>query len=168
MGAGDVVFRFYRPEDRDTVKGFRRSDRGRPWTREAQDVIREPPDLLSDPDLAFEIVVGTDPSGRIVGVIVFGADTDHADRRTIFSMGVVRDRRRQGIGITMKKATLVEIAAAGYDGVVFSQVHKYNKAMLGLNEKLGVKRDMDPDRPRYFLSATAGEPSEDPVASPET
>lgn len=70
---------------------------------------------------------------RVVGAIVFGIDPEHPDTRTVFSLGVVPDRRREYIGTDLKLAALAEIGASGYDGYVYSQVHRYNKPMRAVN-----------------------------------
>ena len=86
MRAKDIVFRFCRPEDFQAVREFACADRRRRYTREAQEVIREAPDRVGDPELDFHIVLAVDPQDRIVGVIVFGVDPE-IGRSTIFSMG---------------------------------------------------------------------------------
>jgi ribosomal protein S18 acetylase RimI-like enzyme len=109
------------------------------------------------------VVVGEEEAtGRIVGAIVFGPDSEVADQYRIHSLGVVPDRRRQGIAERLKVAALAEIAAvAGRVQNVFSEVHKNNLAMLGLNDKLDVKRAPDPENRAHFLSAIAVEPADD-------
>lgn len=158
MGAAaeDVVFRLYREDDREQVRRLKCRNPGQKWTKEAERVIREAPDLIAK-GVEGQIIVAIDQKGRVVGAVVFGPDPDVDGRPTIASLGVVRTRREEKIGTRLKQAALAELAAAGHRQDVFSQVHKYNRAMLGLNDKLGVKRERDPDRMDHFLSYIAVE-----------
>ena len=64
----------------------------------------------------------------------------------------IRDRSRRYIGISLKRAALTELAAAGYDGPVFSQVHKYNTPMRELNVDLLAETTKDLDAGKYLLT----------------
>lgn len=160
MGAAaeDVCFRLYRPGDHDQVRRFKCRNPGQKWTKEAERAIRDAPGLIAG-GLEGQIIVAVDGDEKVVGVVVFGPDPDVQGRQTIASIGVVRSRRQEKIGTRLKQAALAELAAAGHRQDVFSQVHKYNAAMLGLNDKLGVKRERDPDRLDHFLSYIAVEPA---------
>jgi GNAT superfamily N-acetyltransferase len=92
--------------------------------------------------------------GRIIGVICIGPDEDGA--MVIHALGVVHDRRREGIGTHLKKVALVDAAADGH-GLVVSFVHRRNTPMLKLNEKLGVVAQPDADDPEYMFSVVAAE-----------
>ena len=154
----EVEVRLYRDSDYDAVTSFECAGRRRPWAKEAQAVIRKAPDDIRGPRTDALIAVAVEGE-RIVGVIVFGTDPKYVKTRSIFTMGVVCDRRRQGIGFRLKKAALAELAASGYDGPVYSQVHKYNKEMRGLNEKLLAEHELDPEAGKYLLTVVRPSPT---------
>jgi RimJ/RimL family protein N-acetyltransferase len=162
--AEDIRVRFYRPTDRQQVCQFSCANKREKWTREAEEVIRSTPDLLDEqPELA-EIVVAVDDEERIVGVVVFGIDPEF-DRPTIFSLGVVADRRRQYVGWGLKQAALAEfVFASDEPTVVVSQVDVRNEAMLRFNEKLSAVRRPDPGARKMFLVSVSVETQEEPVA----
>jgi hypothetical protein len=121
------------------------------------------PDLLDEQPQLAEIVA-VDDEERVVGVIVFGIDPEF-DRPTIFSLGVVADRRRQYIGPGLKQAVLVELAVASDEPIiVVSQVDVRNEAMLRFNEKLSAVRRPDPGARKMFLVSVSVETQEEPVA----
>jgi len=98
------------------------------------------------------------PTGRIVGVIVFGPDLDIEGQFCIHAVGVASDRRREGIATRLKVAALAEIANTAGQVSVFSHVHKLNVAMIGLNNKLDAKKEMDPDYPAHYISVVVVTP----------
>lgn len=154
--AVDIVFRRYGDDDKLAVETFRCTTPGERWTKPPQRVIRCAPQEIRDGADA-RLVVAEEQAGRIVGVVVFGPN-EH--RWYIHAIGVVRDRRRQGIGERLKITALAEIAAvAGGRQNVFSEVHKNNLAMLGLNDKLNVLRAPDPENRAHFISAIAVTPA---------
>ena len=153
MAAVDVVIRRYRESDREAVETFKCVTPGeRHWTKPPEQCIRGAPADISDGADAGLFVGEESPSGRIVGIIVFGPDLNVEGQYRIHAMGVVRDRRREGIATSLKYAALTEIAATAGHQSVFSDVHKNNVAMIGLNDKLGAKKELDPDHPAHFLS----------------
>ena len=153
-----VEIRLYRDSDYATVTSFKCADPRRPWTREAELVIRKAPDDIRSPDDKAQLVVAVD-DGRIVGAIVFGIDPQHQMTRSIFTIGVVRDRRREHIGISLKRAALAELVATGYVGPVYSQVHRYNTPMRELNDQLLAETTKDPDAGKYLLTVVRPAPT---------
>jgi len=153
-----IEIRLYRDSDYGAVTSFECAGRHRPWAKEAQGVIRKAPDDVREPDADAIIAVALDGK-RLVGVIVFGTDPKYVKTRTIFTIGVVCDRRREGIGFALKAAALAELAFRGYDGPVYSQVHKYNREMRGLNEKFLAKYELDPDAGKYLLTVVRPSPT---------
>jgi ribosomal protein S18 acetylase RimI-like enzyme len=156
----DITVRNYRETDRPQVVGFRCYDYGRKWTKAAQRIIRDAPETIVDSATPADakIAVAVDQTERIVGVAVYGVRADGV--REIFSLGVIKDRRREKIGTGLKLAVLAEFAASGGRQDVFSSVHRRNDAMLGLNDKIGVEREKDPDNGEYWISAIAVEPED--------
>ncbi len=161
MAAVDVEIRRYRETDKEAVETFRCVTPGqRHWTRPPEQCIRSAPADIVEGVNAALIVAEEEPSGRIVGVIVFGPDLDVEGQYRIHAMGVVPDRRRQGIGTRLKVAALAELAATVGRQNVFSRVHRNNVAMIGLNDKLDAKKDLDPDYPAHFISVVVVEPAD--------
>jgi predicted N-acetyltransferase YhbS len=149
-----IGIRLYRESDYAAVGAFSCADPGKKWTREAETVIRKAVDDLQTSDVDALLVVAEEKSSaRIVGVVAFGVDPNHKKTRTIFSLGVVQDRRREGIGIALKRAALAELGAGGYGGIVYSQVHKYNTPMRELNRQLLAESEQDPDDGKMLLTA---------------
>lgn len=159
MAAVDVEIRRYREADREAVESFRCVTPGQQhWTRPPEQCIRCAPADISEGVDAALFVAEEKPSGRIVGIIVFGPDLDVEGQHRIHAMGVVLDRRRQGIGTRLKVAALVEIATTVGHRAVFSRVHRNNVAMIGLNDKLRAEKELDPDHPAHFISVVVVNP----------
>lgn len=142
-----LVVRFYHPRDYLDVIAFDCETYGADYTRDARSIVRDAPDYLEDGEIQVWIILAEDRD-RIVGVIVFGHREDGA--AYVFSLGVVRDRRCEGIGTKLKRAALWEFQQRGVY-VVQSHVEARNYKMLGLNDKIGVNREPHPDEPGMFL-----------------
>lgn len=100
--------------------------------------------------------MAVDQEGRIVGVVVYSL---LGDSPGIASLGVVRDRRCEGIGTRLKQGVMARFAAEmGAGAKVFSEVHRNNGPMLAINDKLGVKRELNPDNRAHWLCAVEVEP----------
>lgn len=125
----------------------------------AQAVIRESPDLLTRPGSWAEgEVVVADDHGTVVGAVVYGLEAWPVDYVTIFSLGVVVARQRQGIGTALKMAVMGEVAERdGWPKTIASEVHRTNYRMIGLNDKLGVTRTRDPTDGEYLICGIAVE-----------
>ena len=144
--------------DRLALEKFSCRNPAQRWTKAAERAIRTAPAGIAD-GFEAQIVVAEDGDGGIVGAVVFGPDDD-ATRFVIHSLGVVKDRRRQGIGERLKVAALAEIVAVvGHEQDVFSEVHKNNLAMRALNEKLGAQSERDPDHRDRYLTAIKPSPA---------
>jgi len=161
-----IVVREYRRADRPQVEAFRCAPVGERWCEAAEKIIREAPaDIASDEYMAG-IAVAADGS-TVVGVVVFGFETSppRPHELVIFSLGVLRERHRRGIGTRLKEAVM---AAAASDTntvmAVLSRVHRANYRMIGLNDKLGVGKVKDPEDGEYLLTAVVVEPEEAPQA----
>ena len=154
----DITVRAYHEDDRAQLTDFKCHNYSQKWTKAAQKVLREAPEAIADPAVDAAIVVAADARNRVVGAAVYGS---RDGTNQIFSLGVVKDRRREGIGTGLKIAALADFAARGGRHDVFSQVHRRNDAMLGLNDKLGVARDKDPEDGEFWILAIAVEPEED-------
>jgi hypothetical protein len=77
--ATDVVIRRYRDADQAAVEAFKCVTPGqRNWTKPSQDVIRCAPVVISEGEDATLVVAEEESSDRIVGVIVFGPDSESA------------------------------------------------------------------------------------------
>jgi ribosomal protein S18 acetylase RimI-like enzyme len=158
---GSPLVRFYRSEDRSAVVVFDCETYGEDFTREARAIIRQAPDYLSDDEITIWIIVAEDES-RLVGVVVFGDREDGTPH--IFSLGVVRDRRCEGIGTKLKRAALWEFRQRGiYE--VRSHVENRNYRMLGLNDKLGVNREPHPEEQGMYLCLAVLDTTPDDAAS---
>jgi hypothetical protein len=156
--AGEWRVRRYGDDDAAQLRSFTCFTPGQRWTKPPQKIIRAAPDSDENPSI-FVAVDLTARKGRILGVIVFDAD-----ERFINSLGVVRDRRQEGIGIALKRACLAELAAiAGTEVEVLSTVHKRNIPMRRLNECLGVGTTKDPDEGDYLLSGLKVVPAPPPA-----
>ena len=151
--ARDWYVRICRSSDHARLKTFCCYTPGEKWTKVPQKMIRDAPDLLMSGDQDVRVLVACPTKwgwrrlrkgedGRVLGVIVFGAEGAEFVSHAI---GVVTDRRREGIGTALKKAALAEFLADSETRVVSSQVHRRNRAMLGLNKKLGAETQRDPE-----------------------
>jgi predicted GNAT superfamily acetyltransferase len=116
-------------------------------------VVREAAKQLdpSNPSLGCYVAVeeGTD---RLVGVIVFTATTGSA--AFIHAVGVVRDRRREGIATALKQQA---IDYFGYVGVptFHSTVDRFNTHMQNLNEtKFGLVGEPDETGKDFIYAST--------------
>jgi hypothetical protein len=88
-----------------------------------------------------------------VGVVAFGYQRDDgAEVAVIYSLGVVRNRRREKIGTLLKAAVLVVVESERPGTPVTSQVHRRNGAMIELNRSIGVSTTPDPEDLDYLLS----------------
>lgn len=139
--------RRYVEDDAAQLRSFTCSTPGQRWTKPPQKIIRAAPDADECPSIFVAEDLKFD-RGRILGVIVF-----QVDELYINSMGVVRDRRREGIGTALKQASLAEMVALGGTVTAVSSVHKKNIPMLKLNDGLGVVATRDPEDGDYMLSA---------------
>jgi|SRR5579872_2444355 len=120
---------------------------------DAQRLIRRSPSLLDVPEGdPIEIVVAAEQVDHVIGVAVYGPDGP--DAVTIWSLGVIRPRQRQGVGTSLKTAVLAEVAfRPDWPAKVQSVVHRENAPMLRINEKLNARIDTDPLDVRYCLTA---------------
>jgi len=110
------------------------------------------PAALDDPDQEpIEIAVAVEDNA-LIGAIVFGPEGSTAV--TVFAIGVIRPRQREGIGTMLKVAAVAEVAFnPDWPARIQSVVHRENTAMLRVNEKLGATIAVDPLDPRYVLTA---------------
>jgi hypothetical protein len=155
MGQGWEIRR-YEPSDKSRLKTFSCFTMGQRWTKPPQKVLRAAPDEM-EADPTLNILVAVDRDGSMLGAIVFGYDDGEP---VIHSMGVVEARRREGIGIALKRAALTDLVLDGTPRVVNSQVHRRNVAMQGLNKRLQVGSVKDPDDGEYLLSSVHVVPKE--------
>lgn len=138
--------------DRADLALFKCADPGRPYTRDAQDVIREAAGELSEADARLDCLVAVeDGTLRLVGAILFNPGGPDQFAR-VQALGVVRDRRRQGIGIALKRGAIVRFAEAGAVEY-FSEVHQRNDKMLALNAKLGIRSKREPSNGKFLICA---------------
>jgi hypothetical protein len=147
-----LAVRLWATDDLAAIAAFSCTDRGRRYTRDAQDVIRDAAGLLTKGDPALDCLVAIEiTTGRLVGVIVYNpCGPDQIAR--VRSLGVVKDRRRQGIGITLKQCAIECFAEAGATKY-FSEVHQRNDKMMALNGKLGIKYKREPSNGKYLIFA---------------
>ena len=62
-------------------------------------------------------------------------------------------RHREGIGTVLKLAAMgLAGARTDWPSAVGSNVHRNNYRMIGLNDKLGVAKEPDPDDGEYLLT----------------
>ena len=160
--AGRWQIRRYIDADASQLRSFTCSTPGQRWTKPPQKIIRAAPDAEECPSVFVAEDLKTD-KGRILGVIVFDLEQPY-----IHSVGVVRDRRREGIGSSLKRASLAEMVALVGTVTAVSSVHKKNIPMIKLNEGLGVKSTKDPEDGDYLLSAILVEPTPDTVTTSST
>lgn len=158
MGVGgQVLLSVLRAEDCQQVEAFCCANHGDSPALSAQMVIREAPAAIASKDYCFdgEVVVAHDQD-EIVGVAVYGLEKAGVDYVTIFSIGVILHRQREGVGTRLKRGVMAETALRdGWPTNIVSQVHRRNHKMLGLNDKLGVRRSKDPGDGDYFMCAIA-------------
>ena len=152
--ARDVVrARVYQDTDRQAVERFSCAQLGNKAAEAAERVIRSAPEHLAEFGVWCWIVVAFDDSG-IVGVIVFGLESEDDPAVTIFSLGVQLARQHQGIGTYLKRLILGVVAGMeGWPNSVISQVHRTNYRMIGLNKKLGVVSERDPEDGEFLITA---------------
>lgn len=140
-----------RQSDADALAHYECVTPGQRHTKAAQRVIRDAAKHLAGGGDQVHIDLAVEDSGRIVGAIVYGYDDGRA---VIQSLGVVIDRRREGIGTRLKQGVLAHfVTEKGPGVVVFSEVHKNNSPMRKLNQKVGVTEELDPDDRSRFLCA---------------
>ena len=151
MGDGRPVEvrRYVDGSDRSQLEAFTCARYGEKWSEAAQQVIRDAPAAVGDDDIDCQILVADDDAS-VVGVVVFGADSDGRD--VIHSLGVVISRQRQGIGSRLKRAVMAVNAGTDPDRSVVSHVHRNNYRMIRLNDKLGVKKEKDPLDGEYWIA----------------
>ncbi len=143
----------YHADDYAAVSNFRCAPYGdKPATR-AQGIIRTAPDRLSEFGASAYITVAYDSTG-ITGVIVFGMEAADSPAVTIYALGVLLERQRQGIGTYLKSVIMRLVANVEFwPHAVASTVHRQNYKMKGLNEKLGVTQEPDPTDGEWLLTA---------------
>jgi hypothetical protein len=140
-----------RKSDADALAHFKCVTPSQRYTKAAQRAIRDAAKHLAEGGDQVRVDLAVENSGRIVGAIVYGYDDGHA---VIQSLGVVRDRRLEGIGTRLKEGVLAHFVTESGPGiVVFSEVHKNNFPMRKLNKKLHVTEELDPDDRSRFLCA---------------
>jgi RimJ/RimL family protein N-acetyltransferase len=172
--ANDWYIRAYQPRDCEQLKSFTCYTPGERWTKTPQRMIRQCPDAIDDPDqdiqaflacqIRFDLTrLRNRETGRILGVIAFGRDGEDLVSQTL---GVVLDRRREGIGWALKRAALAEMIAAGHPEPVYSQVHKKNIAMNKLNAKLGSDFERDPEDGDLLIHGVLAVPDPKPPSPP--
>jgi RimJ/RimL family protein N-acetyltransferase len=160
----DISIRLFHADDKAQVRKFACANPSEKWTKAAQSVIRDAPSVIAAGGSDASIAVAVDAEDRIVGVVVFGFDPG-AGQQLIHALGVVKDRRRQYIGLNLKEAALAELAASHRPQAnVFSEVHKLNHAMLALNDKMGAERKRHPDDSETFVVFVAAVPVDDEIA----
>jgi ribosomal protein S18 acetylase RimI-like enzyme len=158
-GGGRIVLRIFREEDGAQVEGFRCAPYGDKAAKAAQEIIRRAPRAIGSGQYCAEGEISVAQDGdEIVGVVVYGIEVPDTPVVTIFSLGVLLRRQREGIGTLLKRAVMAEVAhRSGWPTTIASEVHRVNYKMLGLNEKLGVQRVRDPADGEYYLCAIAVE-----------
>lgn len=140
-----------RPSEASSAITLARSTRGTPKERYRQG-------QTSSLRVACKIIVALDAARAVVGVILYGREED---KYVVYSLGVVRDRRREGIATMLKKAAVADLVeACGGRIDVLSLVHRRNVAMRAVNEKLGASSERDPTDGEYLLTGYAAEPEE--------
>ncbi len=156
----DWYVRRYLPQDLQRLRTFDCSTPGAKWTKVPRKMIRDAPDLLEDPESDVTILVAAQTSydwlrrrpreTRVVlGVCVYavedGVFISHA-------LGVVRNRRREGIGWALKQVAMANAVADGAEREVVSQVHRRNIEMNALNRKLQAATSKDPEDGELLLT----------------
>lgn len=143
-----VLVRRPNPFDLKALRKFRCQNVGEKHTRDVERLIRRGVcDELAGPNPAIGVLVAETRTFEIVGVIAWRETVDAFE---IVALGVVPERRREGIG-TLLKVHVMEIAlAAGVDRV-HSDVHRNNRAMRALNEKLGAAAEKSPEDGDYLV-----------------
>ena len=163
---GDWYLRRYVPADAPKLRTFTCTTPNAKWTKVPQRMIRQVPEDIEDRELDVSVLVAAQTSynwiklrpqetGFILGVIVYeienGQFVSHA-------LGVVRDRRREGIGWALKRAALANALAEGAERDVVSHVHKRNTEMNGLNAKLGGASAKDVEDGELLLTVVTAIP----------
>lgn len=155
-----VSLRRAHPTDAPALKRFKCRNPGEKWTRAVQqDIRRDLPGIVEDPDTEFEVIVAIAGDGGLVGVIAFSLGED--GRMHISALAVTHTWRRQKIGTALKQAVIDNAAARGV-GIVWSDVHKLNRPMLELNRSLEVALERDPEDSEFMLCIAYVEAADDP------
>jgi GNAT superfamily N-acetyltransferase len=94
----------------------------------------------SNPNVGCYVAI-EDVTSRLVGAIVFTAE--RGEEAFIHAVGVVPDRRREGIGTTLKEQAIDYFAYVG--ALAYrSEVDRFNRAMQELNEnRFGLAAEVD-------------------------
>jgi Acetyltransferase (GNAT) family len=115
------------------------------------------PDQLEDFGIDPQIVL-MKHDGDLVGVAIFGLEYVDAPVVTVFALGVKLTRQREGIGTILKMAAMGVVARRlDWPSAVGSQVHRNNYKMIGLNDGLGIGKNVDPIDGEYWLTAASVE-----------
>jgi hypothetical protein len=159
-GGGEVLIRTCRPEDHQQIEAFTCAPYGDKPAKAAQAIIRGAPVDVPACEYSVDGVIAVACDGdRVVGVVVYGCEAEDSEVVTIFSLGVSLDRQREGIGISLKTAVMAEAAARDdWPSRISSEVHRTNRKMRGLNDKLGVASFPDPLNGEYLMTAIAVSP----------
>jgi RimJ/RimL family protein N-acetyltransferase len=174
MAARDWYLRAYGPADREKLKNFTCYTPGQRWTKTPQKMLRQCPDAIEDREQDVTVFLACQirwdwarlrprETGRILGAIAFGLDGEELVSQTL---GVVLDRRQEGIGTALKRAALAAMIADGHEARVYSHVHKRNVAMNGLNAKLGSEFIKDPDDGDLLIHGVLAVPDPKPSTPP--
>jgi ribosomal protein S18 acetylase RimI-like enzyme len=121
---------------------------GEPWTKSAQDLIREDiAEAVRDDDAGLSVFVAVDDEGHVVGVVA----SSRSEQLDLFIhvLAVTAPFRRRGIGLELKQHAMHEF---GDVRSVISEVHHRNVAMNGLNAKLNAATARSPDDYKYLAS----------------
>ena len=151
------------PSDKAIVSRFRCAPYGNKPAKAAQKILRAAADNLSEFGVR-RLLVLAHIDDELVGAILFGLEREDSPAITVWAMGVKLSRHRQGIGTVLKQMVMAEAATRDdWPNAVGSQVHRRNIAMIGLNDKLGVSREPDPDDGEFLMTLVAVEPDSDDV-----
>lgn len=152
------VIRIADRNDVEQLRSFRCRTPGSKYTHPVQECIREDfVEALETGEDALCVHVAVDELGVVVGVVghlpVLLPPGTHPTltAHTIPALGVVPERRRERIGISLKETVLVELSGLGVDLVV-SDVHRTNQPMLKLNATLSAETERNPDDGEYLVT----------------
>jgi hypothetical protein len=159
----------YSESDRDAVRKFRCAPFGDKPAKAAQKMIRGAPDAMENFGVHPVFILAKD-NGDLVGAVIFGPESENAEVVTVFSLGVKLQRHREGIGTLLKGLAMAAAARRdNWPNAVASQVHRNNYKMIGVNDKLGVESDPDPEDGEFLITAVKVElpPSEPSAVDPQ-
>lgn len=139
---------FIRPLGADDASLLARFDaflNPRGWEEVVDEMIRvHLPGLLST-GTEMTVVGAISKSGELVGVVAWQR-SDVGGVAFVPLLAVRFGRQHHGIGRLLKEYAMNRCRDSGY-GALRSVVHRDNKAMVSLNERLGARVVPDPDDP---------------------